>query len=64
MFTVEDNGPGFDTGVLNGGSGQHMADRIAALGGTLTVTSGPGQGTIVSGRLPAAPRAIDRVSEL
>ena len=36
------------------GSGlQGMSDRLAALGGTLAVRSQPGQGTTITGRLPA-----------
>jgi len=54
-FSVRDDGPGFDPAVIQGGSGhQHMADRLAALDGTLHVSSAPGQGTTVIGRLPAA----------
>ena len=54
-FSVRDEGPGFDTAVVQRGSGhQHMADRLSALDGTLKVTSAPGQGTTVIGRLPAA----------
>jgi signal transduction histidine kinase len=35
------------------GSGQrNMADRLAALGGQLEVTSAPGQGTTISAHLP------------
>jgi signal transduction histidine kinase len=33
-----------------------MADRIEAIGGTLEIDSTPGQGTTLSGRVPAAPR--------
>ena len=33
---------------------QNMADRLAALGGTFDVRSAPGEGTTVSGRIPAA----------
>jgi signal transduction histidine kinase len=29
-----------------------MADRLAALDGTLDITSAPGQGTTLTGRLP------------
>ena len=32
-----------------------MSDRLAAHGGTLTVRSQPGQGTTITGRLPARP---------
>jgi signal transduction histidine kinase len=33
---------------------QGMADRLAALGGTLDIVSSPGNGTRVTGRVPAA----------
>jgi signal transduction histidine kinase len=55
-FSVRDEGPGFDTAVVQRGSGhQHMADRLSALDGTLKVTSAPGQGTrsLADCRLPA-----------
>ncbi len=32
----------------------NMADRLGALGGTLAVTSGNGDGTVVTGTVPAA----------
>jgi signal transduction histidine kinase len=32
---------------------QNIADRLAALGGTLDVRSAPGEGTTVAGRIPA-----------
>jgi signal transduction histidine kinase len=32
-----------------------MTDRLAAVGGTLRILSQPGNGTIVTGTLPAAP---------
>jgi signal transduction histidine kinase len=52
-FTVSDEGAGFDPGQVGYGTGlQGMADRLAALGGTLTVTSRPGAGTTVTGRVP------------
>jgi signal transduction histidine kinase len=52
-FTVEDDGKGFDQATTPMGSGvQGMADRIAALGGTLEICSTPGQGTTVTGRIP------------
>ena len=54
-FSVSDDGAGFPAGTSHGhGSGlQGMSDRLAALGGTLTVRSRPGQGTTITGRLPA-----------
>jgi signal transduction histidine kinase len=52
-FVVEDDGAGFDTSTLTYGTGlQGMADRLSALGGGLDITSRPGAGTTVSGRLP------------
>ena len=52
-FSVEDDGRGFDVRATPYGMGlQNMADRIAALGGTLDVRSAPDQGTTVSGRIP------------
>ena len=52
-FEVADDGRGFDSDHAHMGSGlQNMADRLAALGGTLEVRSRPGQGTTVTGRLP------------
>lgn len=50
---VTDTGPGFDLLRVNGGRGLgNMRARVAALGGTLDVTSEPGRGTIVSGSVP------------
>lgn len=53
-FQVKDNGAGFDTASAGRGSGlQNMSDRLDALGGNLSVTSRPGEGTTVTGRVPA-----------
>ncbi len=53
QFTITDDGTGFDTAAARRGTGlQGMADRLAALGGTLHLRSQPGHGTTVSGRLP------------
>ncbi|MDQ3708744.1 MAG: sensor histidine kinase, partial [Actinomycetota bacterium] len=53
VFTVTDDGVGFDPATTTRGSGlQNMADRLAAHGGTLTIHSAQGQGTTVSGQLP------------
>ncbi len=56
-FEVSDDGRGFDPKTNAYGTGlQGMADRLAALGGTLTVRSSPGSGTIVAGALPITSR--------
>jgi signal transduction histidine kinase len=53
-FTVADDGHGFDQTTTRMGSGvQGICDRIAALGGTVQITSAPGQGTRLHGRVPA-----------
>ena len=52
-FSVDDNGVGFDLLHVPHGSGlQNIADRLAALGGQLTVTPGPNGGTTLRGRVP------------
>ena len=54
VFRVEDDGVGFDPSAKGYGTGmQGMSDRLAALGGDLRVTSEPGTGTVVEGRVPA-----------
>jgi signal transduction histidine kinase len=57
-FTVRDDGLGFDPSTSVHGTGlQGMADRLAALGGELRVTSAVGDGTVIEGRVP-----IDRMA--
>jgi signal transduction histidine kinase len=52
-FDVRDDGRGFDPAATAYGTGvQGMRDRLAALGGALTVDSAPGPGTTVAGVLP------------
>jgi signal transduction histidine kinase len=54
-FEVEDDGCGFRPSETRFGTGlQGMADRLDALGGDLEVTSEPGRGTLVRGRLRLA----------
>ena len=56
-FEVEDDGLGFDPTAVGSGSGlQGMADRLAAVGGSLDIRSAPGRGTTVVGRVPVAGR--------
>jgi signal transduction histidine kinase len=53
IVSVIDQGPGFDTSLRRTGTGlDGMADRLAAVGGALTVESVLGEGTTVSGRVP------------
>jgi signal transduction histidine kinase len=53
VFTVTDDGIGFDRGSVAYGTGmQGMADRLDAIGGSLEVRSVPGAGTTLSGSVP------------
>jgi signal transduction histidine kinase len=53
-FVVTDDGAGFDPAAVTRGTGlQGIADRLAALGGTVEIRSAPGEGTTVSGVVPA-----------
>ncbi len=57
-LTVHDDGPGFDVASAPAGHGLvNMADRLGALGGTLTVSSNA-DGTTVKGVIPAADRTV------
>jgi signal transduction histidine kinase len=52
-FEVVDEGRGFDPDAVATGTGlQGMADRLAAVGGSLEIRSAPGRGTTVAGRVP------------
>jgi signal transduction histidine kinase len=56
VFEVRDDGSGFDLDRTARGTGlQGMEDRLEALGGRLEVTSAPGRGTTVEGRIPVHP---------
>jgi two-component system, NarL family, sensor kinase len=60
-FTVADDGNGFDPARITPGTGlTNLEDRIAALGGSVTVDSAPGRGTRVVGELPVQPLVADR----
>jgi signal transduction histidine kinase len=57
-FEVRDNGAGFADDRGPAGQGlQNMIDRVGALGGSLDVTSAPGQGTVVAGVVPVVENA-------
>ena len=52
-FSVHDDGRGFDPSATTYGSGlQGIADRLAALDGELEISSEPGGGTTIVGRVP------------
>jgi signal transduction histidine kinase len=49
-FSITDDGAGFDPDVVGRGTGlQGIEDRLGALDGLVTVTSSPGEGTVVAG---------------
>ena len=55
-FEVRDDGVGFDPQTHTPGTGiQGMQDRLDAVGGSLLVTSSPGEGTVVTGSVPISP---------
>ena len=59
VLSIRDDGVGFDRAATQLGAGlQNMADRLAALGGTLTVRSRPGAGTTIEGRVPVARHLV------
>ena len=56
-FSIRDDGQGFAATGRSGSGLQGMSDRLAAHGGTLEVSSEPGRGTTITGRLPTPARA-------
>ena len=55
QFDVSDDGRGFDPATVRRGTGlTNMLDRLDAIGGSLSITSHPGGGALVSGRVPVA----------
>jgi signal transduction histidine kinase len=63
-FEVADDGRGFDPSVTRFGTGlQGMADRLDAIGGTLRVESRPGEGTTVTGHIPAVAPSVPEVRQ-
>jgi signal transduction histidine kinase len=56
LFSVADDGPGFDPAAARGGHGfVNMADRLGAIGGTIRWDSRPGHGAKISGSVPLVP---------
>jgi signal transduction histidine kinase len=55
LFTVSDDGPGFDAESASNGHGfMNMTDRLGAIGGTVRWQSAPGSGAEVRGSIPLA----------
>jgi signal transduction histidine kinase len=53
LFTVTDNGPGFDVARATHGHGfTNMADRLGAIGGAVQWESEPGKGSTIRGSVP------------
>jgi signal transduction histidine kinase len=53
LFSVTDDGPGYDAKVARSGHGfVNMADRLGAIGGTVRWESEPGHGSQVLGSIP------------
>ena len=52
-FHVHDDGAGFDVHTTPLGTGlRNLRDRLAAVGGTMTIHSAPGHGTTIEGSIP------------
>ena len=57
---MEDDGCGFDVEETQAGVGLNgMRERIELLGGELEIRSSPGEGTLVSARIPVEPVRSD-----
>ena len=58
-FTVTDDGEGISPKASADGSGlQNIRDRLDVYGGRVEIRSGPGQGTTLTGFVPAEPIAV------
>jgi signal transduction histidine kinase len=59
MVSVRDDGSGFDPAIATSGFGlMGMRERAELLGGTVQVTSTPGEGALVEATLPVAPPGL------
>ncbi|NCC36329.1 MAG: sensor histidine kinase, partial [Chloroflexia bacterium] len=55
IFTVRDDGIGFDPELTSGGLGlRSLQERAAKIGARLSLSSQPGQGTFIEMRVPVA----------
>ncbi len=62
-FEVTDNGLGFDVGTVALGAGlRNMHDRVASLGGSLTIDAGRGHGTRITGAIPLTATSSARTA--
>ena len=52
VFSIADDGRGFDTRTVHGVGLENMSDRITVVGGRLEIVSDPALGTTVTGRIP------------
>jgi signal transduction histidine kinase len=53
LFTVRDDGPGFDAATARAGHGfMNMSDRLGAIGGSVRWDSVPGAGSTIRGSIP------------
>jgi signal transduction histidine kinase len=57
-FRVTDDGAGITGPVVEGHGFVNMRDRLGAIGGELSISSEPGSGTTVEGRIPVQPLAV------
>jgi len=55
-FRITDHGPGFDPTTATGTGLQGITDRLAAVGGTVRLTTAPGEGTDLAGAVPVPVR--------
>ena len=64
-FTISDDGRGFDSSVRTTDGGLvHIHDRVESIGGVADVRSAPGDGTVISCRVPLhASTDLTRSSE-
>jgi signal transduction histidine kinase len=56
-FEVVDDGRGFDPTNVAGSGLTNMRDRVEAVGGVLVVSSTPGSGSTIRGRIPVGSRS-------
>lgn len=62
VFSVQDDGVGFDNKIVHGLGLLGMQERVRRLGGTLRIESQPGRGTTISAELPL-PDSIEAALE-